>query len=124
MQGTATHVGHAVGNVFDGANSYTAVGSYQNDWNFDQRAGAVTMNFDGAQYTGNTTLPDNAVRFTGSIQTNAGGGRAGTLNGALVGVRADRLPQGEVGQFSVLENAGNSSTYRATGTFAAENNKP
>jgi hypothetical protein len=117
--GTASYSGHAIGNVANGGALYTAVGSFQNTWNFAQRAGTVNMNFDRAQYTGVTQLRSGSAVFEGNLTAPA---RTGSLIGNFVqpaaGGTAGTPPAGVVGRFGISESSG--TPYRASGTFAAE----
>ncbi|MBC7943824.1 MAG: hypothetical protein H7X91_00825, partial [Burkholderiales bacterium] len=110
--GSATYQGHSIGNVFNSGSLYTAVGSYQNNWDFGQRAGAVSMNFDGAQYTGTTRLRDNSAVFEGPLSA---GNRTGGAIGNFVQGGGDPAAA-MAGRFAV----GEAATYRASGTFAGE----
>ncbi|MFL9921635.1 FecR family protein [Paraburkholderia fungorum] len=118
--GSATYSGHAIGNVANGGALYTAVGSYDNTWNFAQRAGTVKMNFDGAQYNGTTQLT-NGTNFQGTMAA-AAASRAGGVIGNFVqapgGSPAGTPPPAVAGRFVIQETAG--SAYRASGTFGAE----
>ncbi|MFL9916041.1 FecR family protein [Paraburkholderia fungorum] len=121
--GSASYTGHAIGNVASGGALYTAVGSYDNTWNFARRAGTVNLNFDGAQYNGTTQL-GTGVAFTGSLNaTNAArtGGVVGGFVQAPGGSPAATPPPAVAGRFVLQETAG--SPYRASGTFGAERNK-
>jgi hypothetical protein len=118
--GSATYSGHAIGNVANGGALYTAVGSYDNTWNFAQRAGTVNVNFDGAQYNGTTQLT-NGANFQGTMAA-AAASRAGGVVGNFVqapgGSPAGTPPPAVAGRFVIQETAGNA--YRASGTFGAE----
>lgn len=111
--GTASYSGHAIGNVHNAGASYTAVGTYNNSWNFAERAGVVAMEFDGTSYTGNTAITNGAV-FQGRLDAT---GRVGGLHGNFVEGGGDPVA-GVAGRFSVQETAG--EIYRASGTFGAE----
>jgi hypothetical protein len=116
--GSATYSGHAIGNVANGGALYTAVGSYDNTWNFAQRAGTVNMNFDGAQYNGTTQLTSGA-NFQGTMAATARtGGVVGNFVQALGGSPVGEPPPALAGRFVVQETAGN--PYRASGTFGAQ----
>jgi len=110
--GTATYTGHAVGNVVNGPNSYVAAGSYSNSWNFASQTGQARIsNFDGATYTGTTTLRQGAVNFTGPISSGA---VSGTLNGSFFRSATDPIA-GQGGNFAVT-----GPNYKAGGTFAGQ----
>jgi hypothetical protein len=116
--GSATYSGHAIGNVANGGALYTAVGSYDNTWNFAQRAGTVNMNFDGAQYNGTTQLT-NGANFQGTMSAaSRAGGVVGNFVQAPGGSPAGVAPPALAGRFVIQETAGN--PYRASGTFGAE----
>jgi hypothetical protein len=121
--GSASYTGHAIGNVASGGALYTAVGSYDNTWNFAQRAGTVNLNFDGAQYSGTTQL-GTGVAFTGSVGAPSAN-RTGSLVGGFVqapaGSPVATPPPAVAGRFVIQETGG--SPYRASGTFGAERYK-
>lgn len=111
--GTATYIGHAVGNVVNGADAYVAAGSYNNSWNFASQTGQVRIsNFDGTTYTGTTALKQGTVNFTGAI---GGGSRSGTLNGSFFSSPTDPI-KGQGGNFAVTGPA----NYKAGGIFAGQ----
>ncbi len=110
--GTATYTGHAVGNVANGASSYVAAGTYSNSWNFASQTGRVSIgNFDGATYTGTTTLRQGTVNFNGPI---AGAGRTGNLNGSFFSSPGDPTKY-QGGNFGV-----SGPNYKAGGIFAGQ----
>ena len=113
--GTATYSGHAIGNVLTNNSLYTAVGSYQNAWNFGTRTGTVNMSFDGTGYTGDTRLRDSSVHFDGVLRAS---NRTGGLHGNFIQGGTDAAA-GVIGRFSIREATG-APTYRASGTFGAE----
>ena len=118
--GSATYSGHAIGNVANGGALYTAVGSYDNVWDFSKRTGTVSVNFDGAQYSGTTQL-QNGVVFTGSMSAgdaNRTGGVVGNFVQAPGGSPASTPPPAVAGRFVIQQSEGN--PYRASGTFGAE----
>ncbi|SAL28244.1 FecR domain-containing protein [Caballeronia humi] len=116
--GSATYSGHAIGNVASGGALYTAVGSYDNTWNFAQRNGTVNMNFDGAQYNGTTQLTSGA-NFQGTMSAaSRAAGVIGNFVQAPGGTPAGVPPPAVAGRFVIQETAGN--PYRASGTFGAE----
>jgi hypothetical protein len=115
LRGTASYSGHSIGNVFNNGSLYTAVGSFQNDWNFDTRKGTANMNFDKMNYTGTTAIKDNTFNFTGNLN---GAGRSGGLQGSFV-APVNPTPTAVMGRFAIAETPGN-ATYRAAGTFGAE----
>ncbi len=121
VTGSASYSGHAIGNVASGGAVYTAVGSYDNTWNFAQRAGTVNMNFDGAQYSGTTQLKS-GTNFQGTVAaTNRTGGVVGGFVQAPGGSPVATPPPAVAGRFAIQETAG--SPYRASGIFGAERNK-
>jgi hypothetical protein len=120
--GEVSYTGHAIGNVYSGGAGYTAVGSYQNTWNFADRRGTVNLDFDRANYTGNTSVIDGTASFQGRLDGTALGqvdasNRIGGLRGNFVQGGDDPVA-GVAGRFSIQETAGD--TYRAAGTFGAE----
>ncbi len=113
--GSATYSGHTIGNVFSGGENYTAIGTYNNSWDFGTRRGTATMNFDSTSYSGDTQIRDNSIVFDGVVN---GGGRTGALHGNFVQGGGDPVA-GVTGRFSIQNTAGNPD-YRASGTFAGE----
>ncbi|MGF6851415.1 hypothetical protein [Paraburkholderia sp. CI3] len=119
--GTATYSGHAIGNVVNGPALYTAVGSYDNTWDFAKRTGTANMNFDGAHYQGNTAIANGTALFQGAMTaTDAArkGGVVGNFVQAPGGSPAGTPPPALAGRFVIQETTGN--PYRASGTFGAE----
>lgn len=99
--GSASYSGHAIGNVASGGALYTAVGIYDNTWNFAQRAGTVNMNFDGAQYSGTTQLT-NGANFQGTVAaTSRAGGVIGNFVQVLGGGSAGVAPPAVAGRFVI-----------------------
>ncbi|WP_225032191.1 FecR domain-containing protein [Paraburkholderia sp. XV] len=119
--GTASYSGHAIGNVVNGTALYTAVGSYENTWDFAKRTGTADMNFDGAHYRGPTQIMNGTAVFQGAM-TAADAARKGGLVGNFVqapgGSPAGMPPPAVAGRFVIQETAG--TPYRASGTFGAE----
>ena len=112
LTGTATYTGHAFGNVSNGANSYSAFGTYTNAWNFGQGKGQVQLGFDNRTYTGQTALTaPGSVNFTGPI---AGGDRSGSLSGSFFKSPTDPVA-GQGGSFSV-----SGPNYKAGGGFVGK----
>ena len=108
---SATFSGMAWGNVVNGSNSYVASGIYTNTWSWQNNSGSVSIShFDGATYSGTTTLSSGTVQFSGSL---SGSGRTGTLNGAFV--QSGGAIAGQMGNFSV-----SGTNYKAAGSFAAQ----
>ncbi len=117
--GSATYTGHAIGNVYTNGSLYTAVGTYENSWDFGTRSGTVNIKkFDGVDYTGTTQLRNNSVHFNGDLSATD---RTGGLQGNFVQGGGDHAA-GVIGRFSLQETTGK-PTYRASGTFAAEKKK-
>ena len=112
--GSATYTGHAIGNVYSAGDSYNAVGSYSNTWDFGSRRGTVAMDFDNVNYTGETRLRDNSITFDGVLEAT---GREGAVHGNFIQSESD--PAAAVaGRFAVQNTEGDD--YRASGTFAGE----
>jgi hypothetical protein len=122
--GTASYSGHAIGNVANGTALYTAVGSYNNTWDFAKRTGTANMNFDDARYQGPTQIMNGTAVFQGTM-TTADAARKGGLVGNFVqapgGSPAGTPPPAVAGRFVIQESAG--SPYRASGTFGAERSR-
>ena len=115
LRGTASYTGHSIGNVFNNGSLYTAVGSFQNDWNFDTRKGTANMNFDKMNYTGTTAIKGSSFNFDGNLTAP---GRQGGLQGSFV-APVNPTPAALMGGFAIAETPG-APTYRAAGTFGAE----
>ena len=115
LRGTATYSGHSIGNVFTNGSLYMAVGSFENQWNFDKRTGSVQMNFDQTAYTGTTAIKGSSFNFDGTLKAP---GRSGGLQGSFV-APVNPTPAAVMGGFAIAETPGN-ATYRAAGTFGAE----
>lgn len=114
---TATYRGHAIGNVAQGDQMRTAVGGYEDSFDFARREGRVTVSdFDGLTLRGNSSS-----RWDGGMHdyagTLTGGGVTGELNGMFVG-GAGPTPSGVVGAFSMTD--GLDGGFRAIGTFVGE----
>jgi hypothetical protein len=118
LKGTASYSGHSIGNVFNNGSLYTAVGSFKNDWDFDKRSGTVQMDFDKTKYNGTTTIKDNNIGFNGNLSAT---GRTGELQGSFV-APVNPTPAAVMGRFAISETKG-APTYRASGTFGAEQKK-
>jgi hypothetical protein len=118
LKGTAIYTGHSIGNVYNNGSMYTAVGSFQNRWDFDQRIGKVQMNFDKTDYTGKTTIGNNSNTFIGTLSAPSAPARSGGLQGSFV-APANPTPVAVMGNFAIAEG----NTYRAAGTFGAEQKK-
>ena len=115
-QGTATYTGHAVGNVYNAGEVYTATGTFRDEFDFGSRAGQASLGFDGRTYTGVSGLDGTSY----SSNVDAGGGFEGRLDGQFFGPGGTQ-PEAVGGQFSLTNGADAADTaYRATGTFAGE----
>lgn len=114
-----TYQGHAAGNVKNGDRTYTAFGTFKDEFDFGHRKGKVSLNIDGRVLSGSSVAPRNLQSYRGTV--SAAGGYSGSLNGRfvgpLVGNGAGKAPAGLVGGFSVRDAE---TKYRATGTFGAE----
>lgn len=115
LRGTATYMGHSIGNVYNNGSLYTAVGSFQNEWDFDKRTGSVKMNFDQTNYEGKTAIKGSSFNFDGNLSAT---GRTGALQGSFA-APVNPMPAAVMGGFAISETPGN-TTYRAAGTFGAE----
>jgi hypothetical protein len=115
LRGGATYTGHSIGNVYTNGSLYTAVGSFQNQWDFDKRTGTVDMNFDQTNYRGTTAIKGSSFNFTGNLSAT---GRTGGLQGSFV-APVNPTPAAVMGGFAIAETPG-APTYRAAGTFGAE----
>ena len=112
--GQATYNGTAIGNVLNGSQTYTALGTYSASWNFASRAGDTRLNFDGPELRGFTLQPGTGPAVFGG--TLSGGARTATINGAFVGDAGQGVaPRSQIGQFGIT-GAG----YVAAGTFGAK----
>jgi len=119
LRGTASYSGHSIGNVFTNGSLYTAVGSFNNQWDFDKRTGTVQMNFDNTNYDGTTAIKGSTFNFGGNLTAP---GRQGGLQGSFV-APVNPTPAAVMGNFAIAETPGNTTTYRAAGTFGAEKPK-
>jgi hypothetical protein len=115
LKGQAMYTGHSIGNVFNNGSLYTAVGSFQNQWDFDKRTGTVQMDFDKMNYTGATAIKNSSFNFDGTLSAT---GRTGQVQGSFV-APVNPTPAAVMGGFSIKENQGGPA-YRAAGTFGAE----
>jgi hypothetical protein len=112
--GTATYTGHAFGFVVDGSAVRSAAGGFTQTWNFASQTGMATItNFDGANYSSNTTLQNGTVNFSGPL---SGAGRTGQINGSFY-VNGSNPTGGQAGNFSVSNSSG---SYKAGGIFAGQ----
>jgi hypothetical protein len=120
--GTATFAGHAIGNVVNNGNSYTAVGQVLSSFNFASQTGSFGINnFDGANksYNGSIALRGGTVQFNGSLVGTGGAtGRTGTVNGAFFSAPGNPVA-GQGGAFTIAGPA-----YTAGGTFATKKVSP
>jgi hypothetical protein len=109
--GSATYNGFMAG--FVNNRSDLVMGSYQNVWNFQNRTGYFTGNFDRQGYSGptGTTGGPGSTTFTGTF---TGGNRSGALNGAFFSSPTDAAAY-QAGAFSIR-----GSGYRAGGSFAGQ----
>lgn len=111
--GTAIYNGDARGNVVNGANRYVAAGTFQQNWNFATRTGAITINnFDGVNYAGTTAGSPTNVNFAGPITGTAG--RNGNVSGSFFKSPSDPAAY-QAGSFSIVGTG-----YQATGTFKGQ----
>jgi hypothetical protein len=121
-QGSATFSGSAIGMVQSQGQQYFAAGSFTNNYNFNQRTGAVSINnFDGKSFGGAVSAGGNDWRsYSGALQ---GSGVAGTINGAFYGNRNSagqlQTPKETAGNFNV-----NGSGYAVSGIFAGTRGGP
>ena len=67
LKGTASYSGHSIGNVFNNGSLYTAVGGFNNQWDFDKRTGTVQMDFDKTVYNGTTAIKGSTFNFNGNL---------------------------------------------------------
>jgi hypothetical protein len=125
LAGTATYNGHLIGNVLNGSAQYTAVGAFQNEWNFAARRGTITVtNFDGLSFATQTNkvMSGNGRDYsiTNAAVSSGGKNYTATFNGSFfaAGTSPTASQTAETaGQFSITNSGG--STYKAAGTFAA-----
>jgi hypothetical protein len=117
MTGSASYNGVMAGFAQGGGNAapYFASGSYQNVWNFQNRAGAFNGSFDGRSYSGMTQATGGAgsTTFAGNF---SGGSRSGSLNGGFFASPSDAAKY-QAGSFSIGNNG---SGYQASGIFAGQ----
>ncbi|MEM8547994.1 MAG: hypothetical protein AAGF46_07520, partial [Pseudomonadota bacterium] len=114
--GQATYTGHAIGNVYNGGQQYTAVGTFSDRFNFDQKRGETVVDFDRRRLSGSSNLSGGSY----AVSIN-GGDRSGQLNGRFVGGMSGGQPNALAGAFEIQNQATNAAqAYRATGTFGGE----
>ena len=112
-EGTATFLGHLIGNVKNAGNFYVAAGGFQQDWNFATRMGATTItNFDTVNFAGSASSA-NGREIAGTFAATDASGRTGTLNGSFLSGPVDQTRY-LGGQFGIT-----GTDYQASGTFAA-----
>jgi trimeric autotransporter adhesin len=117
QQSSATYYGQMIGNVNNNGQSYIAAGTYQNAWSFGAGRGSLAVTFDGASFSGSTSLTPGTSNFSsGNITTSGGSGRTLNLNGSFFnGNNAATTALYQAGRFGVT-----GSSYTAAGTFAAQ----
>jgi hypothetical protein len=113
--GSATYNGFMAGFANNNGNINSAIGTYQNTWNFRTGSGSFNGTFDGTRYTGNTYTTGGlgSVTFAGNF--NGRGGRFGALNGSFFSSPSDAAAY-QAGTFSI----GSRSGYQASGIFAGQ----
>lgn len=112
--GTANFQGHAIGNVANGMNTYTALGEFTQTWNLQNKTGEMNLLFDDRLYRTALTTVDNQPGYAYSgLSENAG--RTSFIRGELVGVSG---PDATVGAFEISSGMG--ENYAAVGTFGGE----
>ncbi|MBM3647165.1 MAG: hypothetical protein FJX11_05170 [Alphaproteobacteria bacterium] len=120
LTGSATYSGHLTGNVQNGVNSYVAVGSYSNVWNYGTRNGVASVTFDGATFGGGMTAntfgsnTTNTFATTAPLSSTGVTGRSLTLNGTFFSSPTVEA-KGQGGNFAITGTG-----YKAGGTFAAQ----
>ena len=111
--GTASYSGHAIGNVFNGTHSYTAVGGFAMTFDFGQPTmGSVTIsNFDGVTYNANVSnFQGNPAIYNGNASA---AGRNLAYKGTFFQGGADAFVE-TGGRFRISGGGG----YNASGIFA------
>jgi hypothetical protein len=113
--GSATYNGFMAGFASNNGQINPASGTYQNVWNFQNRAGVFNGSFDGRSYSGMTqaTAGSGGTAFNGNF---SGGSRSGSLNGAFFASPSDAAAY-QAGTFSIGSNR---SGYQASGIFAGQ----
>jgi len=110
--GSATYNGFMGGLVRDHGDVRLGAGSYQMNWNFQNRNGMFNGSFDNRPYSGNAsanaTTPQN---FNGTFY---GGNRSGQLNGSFFASPTDAAAY-QGGNFAIR-----GPHYQATGIFAGQ----
>jgi hypothetical protein len=113
LDGIATYSGHAIGNVFNGTHSYTAVGGFAMTFDFGQpTSGSVTIsNFDGVTYNANVSnFQGNPAIYNGNASA---AGRNLAYKGTFFQGGADAFVE-TGGRFRISGAGG----YDASGIFA------
>jgi len=111
--GIATYSGHAIGNVFNGTHSYTAVGGFAMTFEFSQpTTSSVTIsNFDGVTYNANVSnFQGNPAIYNGNASA---AGRNLAYKGTFFQGGADAFVE-TGGRFRISGGGG----YDASGIFA------
>lgn len=111
--GIATYSGHAIGNVFDGAASYTAVGGFAMTFDFGQPTTSVVTigNFDGVTYNANVSnFQGNPAIYNGNASA---AGRNLAYKATFFQGGADSFIE-TGGRFRISGGGG----YNASGVFA------
>jgi len=113
ITGTVTYSGPMVSYV----NGHpTSTGSYQNAWNFGQRAGTVTATFQGANFQGTTVAGRGPIFFTPQAIQSSNTPRKLELIGTFFG--SGSQPDSQAGFFGITST--NRGNYSASGVFLGE----
>ncbi|SFU21256.1 hypothetical protein [Sedimentitalea nanhaiensis] len=121
---TVTYRGHMIGNVYNGGRTYTALGTYQDEFNFESRTGKISADFDRHRFEGSSGTQNSGAdafrSYSGSFRTNDSTYR-GTVKGQFISPVVDGAPSGVVGRFGIQNGETiPGKAYRAIGTFGAE----
>jgi hypothetical protein len=118
LTGNATYSGGMIGNVVDQNGIRTAVGGFSHNWNFSNRTGQFSANFDGARWSNGsavaTSMPANGNVFSGSGATANGAPRTLAVQGAFFhnNPAPGTIPAATGGQFGITGTG-----YGANGIF-------
>jgi hypothetical protein len=117
MVGSATYNGHMAGTVMTSTGLSLGSGSYSNTWNFASQSGQVTANFNGAGFSGNTSLISGTSNFstpTAIPSSSGASGRSLMLHGSFFSANSTAAAY-QGGRFQIT-----GTNYQAGGIFAAQ----
>lgn len=87
--GTATYIGHAIGDVYDAGKLRTVAGTFQESFNFTSRTGATSLDFDGRSF-GNVAATTSTLagqEYRSRVALSEGGAKGEAERAAKAAVR-------------------------------------